>query len=124
VQNRAHVRPDSSRAVTSPCLMSWDHRLEVFVEDPLVGRDANTDAWRGYFDSFPNYLIYPHALSERDGSVAILGHTTGSHLGLSDEEESLITLIWVADTAGESVSCWKLVEDTPANRDAWGLDVS
>jgi hypothetical protein len=27
-------------------LMSSDHRLEVFDEDPLIGKQANWDAWR------------------------------------------------------------------------------
>ena len=67
-------------------LMSADHRLEVFDEDPLVGRNANVDAWRGYFGAFPEYLIYAREISERDGVVAILGNhdydydpTRGAH---------------------------------------------
>jgi hypothetical protein len=103
-------------------LMSSEHRLEVFDEDPLVGKDSNTEAWRGYFDSFPRYLIYPHRISERSGSVAILGHTTGSHLGLPEDEESKLTLIWLADIVNGSVTRWRLVEDNPLNRQAWGLD--
>jgi hypothetical protein len=103
--------------------MSEDHRLEVFHEDPVVGRDANTTAWRGYFASFPRYVIHPRRISERDGIVAILGHTTGSHLGLSDDEERQLTLIWIAHTAGGCVTRWRLVEDTSTNRAAWRLDV-
>src|SRR5258706_1856360 len=68
-------------------LMNPDHRLEVLDEEPLVGTEANTDAWRGYFDSFPRYVIHPHRIAERDSRVAILGHTTGSHLALADEDE-------------------------------------
>jgi hypothetical protein len=102
-------------------LMSPDHRLEVFDETPLVGREANLSAWRGYFDAFPDYVIYPHQIAEADGVVTILGHTTGSHLGLPGEEESRLTLIWVATTAGRKVTRWRLVEDTPANRIALGL---
>ena len=40
-------------------LMSDDHRLVVLDEEPLVGRAANTEAWRGYFSSFPAYVIHP-----------------------------------------------------------------
>jgi hypothetical protein len=54
-------------------LLTADHRLEVFDEEPLVGRDANTDAWRGYFEAFPHYVIYTDRLAERDGTVAIPG---------------------------------------------------
>jgi hypothetical protein len=33
-------------------------------------------------ESYPAYALYPHRIAERAGVVAILGHTTGSHLGL------------------------------------------
>ena len=102
--------------------MSDDTRLQVFDEPPIVGRDANERAWSGYFDAFPSYLIYPHRIAESaDGVVAVLGHTTGSHLGLPDREESLLTLIWVAECVQGTVSRWTLVEDMPLNRDRYGL---
>jgi hypothetical protein len=97
--------------------MSDDHRLEIFDEEPLVGRDANATAWRGYFASFPNYVIYPRRIVEvTDSLVAILGHTTGSHLGLPDDEESRETLIWLAETSSGRVRSWTLIEDTADNR--------
>lgn len=102
-------------------LMSDDHTLKVFDEEPLVGKEANTGAWRGYFDAFPEYLIFPHDVAERAGVAAVLGHTTGSHLGLPDDEESTITLIWLAHTAGGAVTRWELIEDTPDNRQRTGL---
>jgi ketosteroid isomerase-like protein len=103
-------------------LMSSDHRLDVFDEAPLIGKEANVEAWRGYFDSFPHYVIYPRRIAACGDTVAILGHTTGSHLTLPDEEERRLTLIWIAETAGNAVTGWKLVEDDPANRQALGLD--
>ena len=102
-------------------LMSDDHRLEVFDDDPLIGEEANASAWRGYFDGFPRYRIHPHRVAEHDGRVAILGHTTGSHLGLPDDEESRLTLIWIADVAGGSVTRWRLIDDDEPNRRAFGL---
>ena len=102
-------------------LMSTDHRLEVFDEEPVIGKRANTVAWSGYFEKFPNYVIYPRQIAERDGSVAVLGHTTGSHLGLSDEDERKLTLIWLVDTKDGCVTRWKLIEDNTENRGAWEL---
>ena len=102
-------------------LLSTDHRLEVFDEEPLIGKQANTVAWSGYFEKFPGYVIYPRQINERGGSVAILGHTTGSHLGLRDEDERKLTLIWLAETRGGYVTRWKLIEDNPESRGAWGL---
>ena len=66
-------------------------------------------------------MIAPHRLSERDDVVAIMGHTTGSHLGLPDEDERALTLIWLARVRGELVDEWTLIEDTPDNRRHHGL---
>jgi ketosteroid isomerase-like protein len=107
--NRADV--DGLRA-----LMSDDHRLVVLDEPPLVGRDANIDAWRGYFSSFPRYVIHPRHIAADGSRVAVLGATTGSHLGLPDEEELQLGVIWVADVAGGVLSSWRVVEDTPDAR--------
>ena len=103
-------------------LMTPDHRLQIFDEPPVVGRDANERAWTGYLESFPSYSIYPHQIADcGDGIAAGLGHTTGSHLGLSDAEESKETLIWLARTADGAVAGWMLVEDSSLNRARYGL---
>jgi hypothetical protein len=67
-------------------------------------------------------VIYPHRIAENPyGRVAVLGHTTGSHLGLADDAESLLTLIWVDECVNGAISGWTLVEDTPLNRERYGL---
>ena len=102
--------------------MTDDHRLQIFTENPVVGIDANKMAWRGYFESFPDYVIYPRRIAEvTDALVAILGHTTGSHLGLPDDEESQQTLIWLAESAAGRLRSWTLVDDTQENRRRYSL---
>ena len=102
-------------------LMTEDHHLDVFDESPLRGRDANMDAWRGYASAFPLYVIYPETVAERDGEVAVLGHTTGSHLGLPEEEERLLRVIWRAQVDEGRLRCWQLLDDTPEQRKRFGL---
>ena len=103
--------------------MTDGHRLTVFDEHPVVGKAGNAQAWRGYFTSFPEYVIYPHKLaSATAATVAILGHTAGSHLGLPDDAEARETLIWLAETTSGLVRSWTLMEDTPANRRRYALD--
>lgn len=102
-------------------LMSDDHRLVVLDEPALVGRGANVDAWKGYFSSFPDYVIYPRHVAANGSRVAVLGATTGSHLGLPDEEELQIGVIWVADVVGGVLSSWQVVEDTPDARARYGV---
>jgi hypothetical protein len=39
----------------------------------------------------------------------------------TDHEESLLTLIWVAECHNGAIGGWTLVEDTPLNRERYGL---
>jgi ketosteroid isomerase-like protein len=54
-------------------LMTADHTLQVFDEDPLVGRAESVEAWRGYFASFPRYVIHPRRIAVAADVVAIRG---------------------------------------------------
>jgi ketosteroid isomerase-like protein len=102
-------------------LMTDDHRLVVLDEPAVIGRQANIAAWEGYAAAFPDYVIYPHEIVERDGQVAVAGHTTGSHLGLPDGQEARLTIIWLADVRAGRLASWHIVEDTPAVRAQFGL---
>ena len=102
-------------------LMAEDHRLVVLDEEPLLGRAANVEAWRGYFTSYPDYVIIPRDVVADGGRVAILGVTTGSHLELPDDEEMKLTVIWTADVTDGRLTAWRIVDDTPANRTRLGF---
>lgn len=103
-------------------MMSEDHRLEVLDEKPVIGRAANVSAWEGYMTAFPRYVIHPHRINAKGKAVAILGHTTGSHLGLPDSEEQKLLLIWLAYITDGVVERWRLIEDTPSSRRHFELD--
>jgi hypothetical protein len=81
----------------------------------------NIAAWRGYVSSYPNDAISPHQLAERDCRVAVVGHTTGSHLGLPDDQERTLTVIWIAQADRGRLSSWRIAEDTPQRREELGL---
>ncbi|MGE3074764.1 MAG: nuclear transport factor 2 family protein [Dehalococcoidia bacterium] len=102
-------------------LMHEDHELRIFDEAPAVGREANEAGWRGYAESFPKYLILPQRMAASVNVAAVLGTTTGSHLGLPDEEESKLTLIWLSELRDGKVFRWELVADTQENRARYGL---
>jgi len=104
-------------------LMTDDHRLQVFDESPLDGKERNIEAWRGYTSSFPTYVIYPHQFVVRKTEVIVLGHTTGSHLDLPDEQESGQTLLWRAIVRDGRLSLWQLISDTPARRTEFGFGI-
>ena len=111
-------RGDVDRLVA---LMSPGHRLQVLHEPPLVGREANRGAWNGYLTAFPSYVIYPDRIVHRGDDVLILGSTTGSHLGLSDQEESQLKVIWRATVRDGLLTLWQVIEDTPGQRALLGL---
>jgi ketosteroid isomerase-like protein len=102
-------------------LVGDGYYLKVFDEPVEEGRERGIEGMLGYCQSFPRYLIHPTRLAVKGDVVAVLGFTTGSHLGLPDEEESKLTLIWLASVRDGRVVSWTLIEDTGANRREWGL---
>lgn len=102
-------------------LMAKDYSLVIFG-NAEEGRERGIEGWRGYAKAYPEYLIHPHRMAAEGSRAAILGHTTGSHLGLPDEEEEKITLIWVAEVTKDGlVRKWELLADTPKNKRDSGL---
>lgn len=97
-------------------LMHDDHRLEVLDEPSVDGKVANVEAWHGYAKSFPEYVIAPHEIVTYGNTVVVLGHTTGSHLDLPDEDESRLTVIWRALVRDGQLTLWQILEDTSARR--------
>jgi ketosteroid isomerase-like protein len=102
-------------------LMTPDHRLLVLAEPPLAGREANRGAWNGYVTAFPDYVIYPDHIAHSGDDVLVLGSTTGSHLGLSDQEERQLGVIWRATVRDGLLGLWQVIEDTPEQRALLGL---
>jgi len=102
-------------------LMSSDHRLQVLDEPALAGREANRAAWHGYVTAFPDYVIYPDRFVHRGDEVLVLGSTTGSHLGLPDQDERQLTVIWRARVRDGLLVLWQVMEDTPGQRAFLGL---
>jgi len=111
-------RGDVDRLVA---LMSPGHRLQVLQEPPLDGREANRGAWDGYLTAFPRYVIYPDRIVHRGDEVLVLGVTTGSHLGLSDQEERQLKVVWRATVRDGLLTLWQVIEDTPRQRALLGL---
>ncbi len=97
------------------------NRGDLLDEPPLVGRGANREAWRGYFSSFPDYVIHPRQLTAHGASVAVLGVTTGSHLGLPDDEEMRLDVIWLAHIVEGRLSSWRVADDTSELRADLGV---
>jgi ketosteroid isomerase-like protein len=102
-------------------LMSSDHQLQVHGEPPVTGREANREAWNGYVTAFPDYVIYPDHIVHQGDDVLVLGSTTGSHLGLPDQEERQLGVIWRSTVRDGLLVLWQIIEDTPGQRALLGL---
>ena len=69
-------------------------------------------------------MIYPHEVVGDGEDVVMLGHTTGSHLDLPDEEERRLDVIWRATVRDGLLTRWQILEDTPVRREQLGLAAS
>jgi len=52
----------------------------------------------------------------------VLGHTTGSHLGLPNEAEAAEAMIWLATIQDGRVAEWRLLPDDPVTRSRHRLE--
>jgi hypothetical protein len=66
--------------------------------------------------AFPGYVIYPDHIVHRCDDVLVLGSTTGSHLGLSDQDERQRKVIWRGSVRDGLLTLWQIIEDTPRQR--------
>jgi hypothetical protein len=72
-------------------LMTEDHQLRAFDEPPLDGKEANIAAWRGYCDSFPEYVICPQGTdAQRNPNLSTCA---GSHSRSGHRAETYGTLL-------------------------------
>jgi ketosteroid isomerase-like protein len=103
-------------------LMTDDHVMRILDETPVSAKEALRAAWRGYFEAFPRYRIYVDRVAVEGERVAVLGATTGSHLGLPDEEERDLPVVWTADVRGDQLASWNILEDSAETRRELGLN--
>ena len=102
-------------------LMTEDHSLLVFADHEMSGREEQCEAWKGYFDQCPEYMIHIQEMHVRGELAIIVGSTTGSHLGLPRLEEFRDPLIWTARVRGGAIPEWALHRLTDDNRERFGI---
>jgi hypothetical protein len=71
--------------------------------------------------AFPDYVIYPAHIVDSGDDVFVCGTTTGSHLGLPDDQERQLGIIWRATVRGGRLTLWQIIEDSPEQRVIIGL---
>jgi hypothetical protein len=82
----------------------------------VSGRDEVLNAWRGFFDAFPDYRNDWSKLTPVGSTLIALGRSICSTEPALDGPA-----IWMATTADDKVSEWRVYEDTPTNRRRLGI---
>jgi ketosteroid isomerase-like protein len=95
--------------------MTDDHRFIDTENNVVEGRAAAERAWRGFFDSFPDYRNHFETLTHRGERVFVVGHSTCSFAALEG------TAIWTAVIRADRVAEWRVYPDDDAIRRALGL---
>ena len=96
-------------------LMSDDHRFIDSDANVVSGKEDCLDAWRGFFDSFPDYRNIFDTLTARDDVVSIVGYSECAESSLAGPA------IWTATIRGETVTEWRVYADTPKTRTRLGI---
>jgi hypothetical protein len=98
-------------------LLAPEHVFMDLAGDVETGGENLAAGWADYLNTCPNYRIYIRQLFEKENNVILIGHTTGSHLDLPDEEEFHDeAVIWVATVEDGLLSAWKLYNDIVENQ--------
>ncbi len=92
-----------------------DHRFIDTENNVVSGRDAVERAWRGFFDSFPDYRNHFETLTSRDERVFAIGRSSCSFAPLEGPA------LWTALIRADRVAEWRVYVDDEASRRALGL---
>ncbi len=96
--------------------MTDDHVFVDLAGERVTGKGPMSARWKDYFDRFPGYMIHIGEIHLVGQDVALIGRTTGSHLGLPRLEESREPIIWVTNIRGNRVAEWRLYPNTERSR--------
>ena len=97
-------------------LMTDDHTFIDSDGKVLAGRQRVLEAWRGFFETFPDYRNEWSRVIPMGGTVIAVGRSVCSTEPALDGPA-----IWTARTADGKVSEWRVYEDTPSNRSRLGV---
>jgi ketosteroid isomerase-like protein len=96
--------------------MTDDHTFIDTDDDAFSGRDDVLNAWRGFFEAFPDYRNVWTDLTVKGETLIAVGHST-----CATEPELDGPAIWTATVRADRVSLWRVYIDTPENRIQLGL---
>lgn len=91
--------------------MSDDHTFIDTQGGAVSGKQGCLDAWRGFFESFPDYRNVFDSLTVTDDVVTAIGHSVCSEGSLAGPA------LWTARIRDDKVVEWRVYDDTPEVRE-------
>ncbi|UCH05363.1 MAG: nuclear transport factor 2 family protein [Candidatus Thorarchaeota archaeon] len=87
-----------------------EHQTEDFVFIDYDGDiTRGRDGWHGYFRDYSDYKIHVKHIIISGNGAAIIGETTGCHVGPEVEKEW--TILWTAEVRDDLLSEWRIYSD-------------
>lgn len=104
-------------------MLAPDHVFIDMQGDQVHGKKEMSKAWQNYLENYPDYQIFIRQIFSRGDEIAVIGHTTGSHLQLDDVDEfHKEGVIWLAKVDQGKLALWQLYNDTLENIKDLNLD--
>jgi ketosteroid isomerase-like protein len=100
-------------------LITDDHAFIDSDGNVWSGMDEVLNAWRGFFEAFPDYRNVWADLTLNGDVLIAIGHSICATEAALDGPA-----IWAATIRGTKVSVWRVYEDTLENRSRLGLDLT
>lgn len=95
--------------------MSEAHRFVDTAGRAFEGKQRAAEAWKGFFELFPDYRNHFEKLIEQEGRVVVIGHSTCSEKSLEGKG------LWEVEFDEDKIAKWRVYEDTPENRKLLGV---
>jgi ketosteroid isomerase-like protein len=97
--------------------MADGHTFIDSADNVVAGREEVLKAWKGFFDAFPGYRNDWSRVTQVGDTLIAVGRSVCATETALDGPA-----IWTARAVDDTVSEWRVYEDTSANRDLLGLD--
>ena len=96
-------------------LMTPDHVFTDAVGDRVPGKAACVEAWRGFFEQFPDYRnTFTEVISRGETAIGV-GYSTCALPALQGPA------LWTVTVRGNQVAHWRVYSDTPEVRAELGI---
>jgi len=95
-------------------LMSEDHIFIDAMDNKSVGKKGMTEAWKGYYDLFPDYKIEISDIIENESVIGLFGYVNATYKNLINELNSnfwRIPASWKAIVVNTKIKHWQVYCD-------------